>query len=52
MDRGVVMTGVVFTFLDLEIMTFELLLGVIVYAVIRSYFEDRKWKKRIRGDME
>lgn len=52
MDRWVVMTGVVFTFLDLEIMTFELLLGVIVYAVIRSYFEDRKWKKRIRGDME
>lgn len=45
MDGGVVMTGVVFTFLDLEIMTFELLLGVIVYSVIKGYFEDRKWKK-------
>lgn len=42
MDGVVVMTGVVFTFLDLEIMTFELLIGLIVYAVIRSYFEDRK----------
>jgi len=45
MDRMVVMTEVVFTFLDLEIMTFELLLGIIVYAVIKGYFEDRKWKK-------
>lgn len=47
------MTGVVlFTFLDLEIITFELLIGIIVYAVIKSYFEDRKLKKKIRGDME
>ena len=39
------MTEVVFIFLDLEIMTFELLLGIIVYAVIKGYFEDGKWKK-------
>lgn len=32
-----------FTLLDLVIMTF----CVIVYAVIRSYFENRKWKKHI-----
>lgn len=43
------MTEVVFTFLDLEIMYLELLVGVIVYAVLRSYL-DRKWKKG--GDME
>lgn len=44
------MTGVVsFTFLDLEIMYLELLVGVIVYAVIKSYL-DMKWKKW--GDME
>ena len=42
----------VFTYWDLEIMYLELLVGVIVYAVIRGYFEDRKRKKRIRGDME
>lgn len=42
------MTEIVsFTLLDLVIMTFELLLCVIVYAVIRSYFENRKWKKHI-----
>lgn len=39
------MTEVVFTFWDLEIITFELLLGIIVYAVIRSYL-DRKWEKQ------
>lgn len=43
------MTEVVFTFLDLEIMYLELLVGVIVYVVLRSYL-DRKWKKG--GDME
>lgn len=38
------MAEVVFTFWDLEIMWVELLLGVIVYAVIKGYL-DRKWKK-------
>lgn len=42
------MAEVAFTFWDLEIMYLELILGVIVYAVIRSYL-DRKWKKG--GDM-
>ena len=42
------MTEIVsFTLLDLVIMTFELLLCVIVYAVIRSYFENKKWEKHI-----
>lgn len=42
------MAEVAFTFWDLEIMYLELILGVIVYAIIRSYL-DRKWKKG--GDM-
>lgn len=42
------MTEIVsFTLLDLAILTFELLFCIIVYAVIRSYFENRKWKKHI-----
>lgn len=38
------MTEVVFTYLDLEIMYLEFLIGFIVYAVIKSYFKSREVK--------
>ena len=46
------MAEVVFTFWDLEIMYLEFLVGFIVYAVICSYFEDKKIFKRFKKEVK